>query len=166
MTPPAFAVAGWKDSGKTTLVERLVAHLTARGMNVGTVKRSHDAFLMDVEGTDTDRHRRAGARSVAMIGPNGWTLARSGGEPAIETVLAAMTESDVVVVEGLKRGALPTIEVVADPSGEPIRAFNPHVFAVACDDALAADLPVLRRDDIAGLAELALARLGLGPRPA
>ena len=158
---PAFAVAGWKNSGKTTLVERLVAHFTEAGLAVGTVKRSHDAFLMDSDGTDTDRHRRAGAKRVAMVGPNGWTLATVDPEPPIDAVLAAFDGCDLVVAEGFKNGPLPTIEVTSGDDAAPIRERNGNVFAVACDVPIESALPVLRRDDIVGLAALALARLGL-----
>ena len=161
MSVPAFAVAGWKDSGKTTLVERLVAHLSAEGFAVGTVKRSHDAFLMDVAGTDTDRHRSAGARKVAMVGPNGWTLATTGPEPSLAEVLSAMRDCDLVIVEGGKRADLPLIEVVADPAQPAIREANPNVFAVASDLEIDCTLPFFRRSEVAELADLALQRLDL-----
>ena len=161
MTVPAFAVAGWKNSGKTTLVERLVAHLTAEGFRVGTIKHSHDAFLMDIEGTDSWRHRQAGAQAVAMMGPNGFALSQSGSEPPLALVLERMESCDVVILEGGKNAALPLIEVVADPQREAIRDRNPHVFAVACDEPLGTALPVFPRDDTAGLARLALQRLAL-----
>ena len=62
MTHRVFGITGWKNSGKTTLVERLVAELTRRGWRVSTVKHAHHAFDIDKEGTDSFRHRAAGAR--------------------------------------------------------------------------------------------------------
>src|SRR5690606_27854459 len=67
-------IAGWKNSGKTTLTERLVAALTARGHRVSTVKRAHHDADIDSEGPDSFRHRRAGAREVMLVTPVRWAL--------------------------------------------------------------------------------------------
>lgn len=54
-------IAGWKNSGKTTLVEALVAIFSARGLAVSTVKHAHHEFDIDRPGKDSHRHRQAGA---------------------------------------------------------------------------------------------------------
>ena len=64
MTAPVFGVTGWKNSGKTTLVEALVRELTGRGWRIATVKHAHHDFDIDKEGTDSFRHRKAGARAL------------------------------------------------------------------------------------------------------
>ena len=64
-----FGITGWKNSGKTTLTERLVAELTWRGWTVSTVKHAHHGFDVDQPGTDSHRHREAGAREVALFPP-------------------------------------------------------------------------------------------------
>lgn len=160
MKPPAFAVAGWKNSGKTTLVERLVAEFRSRGLRVATVKRSHDAFLMDVEGTDTDRHRKAGAEAVVMVGPNGWSVARTGSEPSVDEVLDALAGHDLVIAEGYKSSTLPILEVRGPGEGKSIAEGNPNVFAVATDrPSNETHLPVHERDDVRALADLAWQRV-------
>ena len=153
-------MVGWKDSGKTTLVERLVVHFTAQGLRVATVKHTHDAFLMDREGTDTYRHRRAGARSVAMVGANGWTIAHGGTPPGLDHIVKQLNGPDVVVVEGFKRSALPKIEVIADPAAERLWRTDSNVLAVASDlpDAQC-PLPRFARDDVEGLARTVLERV-------
>ena len=151
----AFAVVGWKNSGKTTLVERLVAHFADQGLRVATIKHTHHAFLMDREGTDTDRHRRAGASQVAMVGANGWTLA-STESVSLDGMLANLAPCDVAVLEGFKRSALPKIEVRADAASERLWADDSTVFAVASELDEPCPLPRFRRDDIEGLAEVAL----------
>ena len=65
--PPAIGVAGWKNSGKTTLVTRLIAELTRRGFKVATVKHAHHDFQIDDAETDSARHRRAGAPGTLSI---------------------------------------------------------------------------------------------------
>ena len=73
MSQPVLGVTGWKNSGKTTLVERLVAELVRRGRRISTVKHAHHDFDIDVTGTDSFRHRQAGA------GTGSATLAVSAG---------------------------------------------------------------------------------------
>ena len=153
-----FAVVGWKNSGKTTLVERLVAHFSGHGLRVATIKHTHHAFLMDREGTDTDRHRRAGAAQVAMVGSNGWTLA-STAPTTLDEMLASLAPCDIAIVEGFKRSNLPKIEVRADAHSERLWETDPSVFAVAGEPQEECPLPRFRRDDIAGLADAALAAL-------
>ncbi|TGV78031.1 molybdopterin-guanine dinucleotide biosynthesis protein B, partial [Mesorhizobium sp. M00.F.Ca.ET.149.01.1.1] len=60
-----FGITGWKNSGKTTLTEKLVTELVARGWTVSTVKHAHHDFDIDKPGTDSFRHRQAGATEVA-----------------------------------------------------------------------------------------------------
>lgn len=155
-----FAVVGWKNSGKTTLVERLVSHLAARNYTVATVKHTHDAFLMDRPGTDTDRHRRAGASQVAMVGANGWTVARSGKPPELQDILDHLSGADIVVVEGFKRSDLPKIEVIADPEAECLWRNDARVVTIASDlpDPVC-PLPRFPRDDVPALAAIMLEQL-------
>jgi len=56
-----FGVTGWKNSGKTGLMERLVADITARGLKVATIKHAHHSFDVDQPGKYSHRHREAGA---------------------------------------------------------------------------------------------------------
>jgi hypothetical protein len=69
-----YGVTGWKNSGKTTLVERLVAEITGRGLSVSTLKHAHHAFDVDQPGKDSHRHREAGARQVLVASHARWAL--------------------------------------------------------------------------------------------
>ena len=64
---PVFGVVGWKNSGKTTLTERLVSELTDRGLTVSMVKHTHHNVDVDRSGTDSYRHRMAGAQEVMLL---------------------------------------------------------------------------------------------------
>ena len=66
MTTAVIGVAGWKNSGKTTLIVRLVTELRRRGYRVATVKHAHHDFDIDKPGADSFRHRQAGAMEVAI----------------------------------------------------------------------------------------------------
>ena len=61
-----YGVAGWKNSGKTGLMERMVAEFCRRGFTVSTIKHTHHGVDLDAPGTDSFRHRQAGAEEVIL----------------------------------------------------------------------------------------------------
>ena len=170
MTRPfVFAVCGWKNSGKTTLVTRLVAHFVEQGLAVGTIKNAHHAASIDIPGSDTARHREAGAQSVVLL--SGGLMARidrlndRDAKPDPMAIAASMAECDLVICEGFKRSTLPKVEILGDDSSQEVLAVtDSSVFAIACDRA-AIDVrqPVFARNDIKGLAACILARRDEGP---
>lgn len=164
---PVFGIAGWKNSGKTTMTERLVAAITARGFRVATVKHAHHAFDIDHEGTDSHRHRTAGAVETALVSGRRWAVMhelRDEAEPSLEEILARLSPCDLVLVEGYKREPLPKLELrrAAASHGEPLSPGDPHVIAIASDSAVAdTALPVYHLDDIDDIASFILATCGL-----
>ena len=103
MTQRVFGITGWKNSGKTTLAERLVTELTSRGWRVSTIKHAHHAFDIDKEGTDSFRHRAAGASEVAIVAGSRWALMhelRGEEEPSLDEIVARLAPCDIVLVEG------------------------------------------------------------------
>lgn len=162
--PLLIGVAGWKNSGKTTLAVRLIAEFVARGLRVASLKHAHHALQIDDADTDSAKHRRAGAQQVAVISDSGWALMRElhdAPEPSLTDMLAKLDPCDVVVVEGYKRAAIPKIEVrrTASATRTPLADDDPHVIAIAADHAVVTErVPVFGLDDIASIADLILAR--------
>jgi molybdopterin-guanine dinucleotide biosynthesis adapter protein len=159
-----FGVVGWKNNGKTTLVERLVANLTAAGYRVSTVKHAHHEVDLDQPGKDTWRHREAGAREVVLATARRWAVVhelRGEAEPSLDELLARMTPVDLVVVEGFKRFPHPKLEVHRRERGTPLIARDdPSVVAVATDEPLPGlHVPQFGLDDVAGVARFVLDRL-------
>lgn len=155
-----FGVTGWKNAGKTTLTERLVAEFARRGWKVATVKHAHHAVDIDHPGTDSFRHRAAGATEVALVGGQRYAIMREQADPSLAEVLARLAPSDIVLIEGYKREAHPKIEVRAGdvPS---LAANDPAIAAIACDAQPAETaLPWFRRDDIAAIADFIASRKG------
>ena len=165
--PAVIGVAGWKNSGKTTLVVRLVEELTARGFRVATVKHAHHHFQIDDENTDSGRHRRAGARQVALVSARRWALMselEDEPEPALDAVIAQLAPCNVVIVEGYKRAPIPKIEVRRREAASQVALADndPAVIAVAADYAIEPGrVPAYALDDAAGLADLVCTTLGL-----
>ena len=162
-----FGIVGWKNSGKTTLTERLVTALTARGFSVSTVKHAHHAFDIDKEGADSFRHRAAGAGEVAIVSAKRWALMhelRDEDEPTLDDILARLSPCDIVLVEGYKRERHAKIEARRREAVQttPLSAQDPNILAVACDhEQVAETLPVFALDDIAGIADFIEIATGL-----
>jgi molybdopterin-guanine dinucleotide biosynthesis protein B len=152
-----FGVTGWKNAGKTTLTERLVAEFVRRGWKVATVKHAHHAADIDKPGTDSFRHRAAGAAEVALVTGARYAImherAREQEEATLAEVLARLAPADLVLVEGFKRDGHPKIEVRGtDP--EPMAAREHNIVAIAADARpTGSTLPWFRRDDIAAIAD-------------
>ena len=167
-----IGIAGWKNSGKTLLVERLVAELSSRGLTVSTVKHAHHGFDIDRGGTDSRRHRTAGAREVLVCSSKRWALIheQDSTEPKLDELLARMSPADCVLVEGFKRGAHPKIETrrLAAP-GPNLAAGDPAIIAIATDRIGGnAGLPEFDLNDAAAIAGWLIEefKLGRGKNPA
>ncbi|SLN20983.1 Molybdopterin-guanine dinucleotide biosynthesis adapter protein [Roseovarius litorisediminis] len=160
-----YGVVGWKNAGKTGLMERLVTEITGRGHTVSTVKHAHHRFDVDHEGKDSYRHRVAGATEVLLASRNRFALMhelRDEDEPPLETLLAKLAPVDLVLVEGYKRDTHPKVEAHRNTTGNPLIApTDPTVRAVASDVTLTLDRPVFDLDDTGAIADFILSEVGL-----
>ena len=151
-----FGVTGWKNAGKTTLTERLVAEFVRRGWRVATIKHAHHAVDIDEPGTDSWRHRAAGATEVALVGGHRYAIMREQEEPTLAEVLARLAPADLVLIEGFKREPHPKIEVRGGggPDRPALAAADPSIVAIAADSAPTEQhLPWFPRDDIGHIAD-------------
>ena len=162
-----FGVIGWKNSGKTTLMERLVAEITARGLTVSTIKHAHHGVDVDQPGRDTYRHRQAGAQQVILSSPVRVAVMselRGAPEPGLEDLLQRLAPVDLVLVEGFKREGHNKIEAHRGATGQPLIALDDStVRAVASDTAenLTYDGRLFDLNDIAAIADFVQAKAGL-----
>ena len=160
-----YGVIGWKNSGKTTLIERLVADIVSRGFSVSTIKHAHHTFDVDQSGKDSYRHRVAGASEVLLTSSKRFALMheiRDFKEPLLEALLIKLAPVDVVLVEGYKSDNHPKIEAHRRETGKPLIATKDKtVRAIATNAKLDFDLPVFGLDDTQEITEFILAELGL-----
>lgn len=168
MSPPLFGVVGWKNSGKTTLMTRLIGELARRGNAVSVIKHAHAAFEIDHPGRDSFKMREAGAREVTLSSPRRFALMRELGdtpEMSFAEVLAHVGPCDLVLVEGYKREIFPKIEIRKEgaASREPLHGQFPQIVAIASDrpETEREDLPVFQLDDVAAIADFVVSHLGL-----
>lgn len=163
-----FGVIGWKNAGKTGLMERLVAEFTARGLSVSTLKHVHHGFDIDRPGKDSFRHRQAGACEVLLASRQRWALmheVRDTQEKPLAELLDKLEPCDLVLIEGYKRDSHPKIEAHRAGAGQRLIApGDPSVRAIASDGPLEGiDLPRFDLDDTSGVADFIARELGLVP---
>lgn len=157
---PLFGIAGWSNSGKTTLIEKLTKHFADRGLRVATIKHTHHKFDVDGPGSDTGRHRAAGAAETAIVSSSRVAIIEdieAAGEPALDSVAARLNPADIILVEGYKAAAIPKIEVRrgAVATEKLLAASDPLVLAIAADHEVDGHgKPLFHLNDIAGIAEL------------
>lgn len=167
MKQRVFGITGWKNSGKTTLTVRLVSELTARGWKISTIKHAHHAFDIDKEGTDSFRHREAGASEVAIVSGRRWALMhelKGNQEPPLSEILARLEPCDLVLVEGYKRESHKKIEARRSTAKDtrPLAPSDPHIVAIAADHPVdGGGLPIFEIDDITTIADFVEAESGL-----
>jgi molybdopterin-guanine dinucleotide biosynthesis protein B len=164
---PVIGVAGWKNAGKTTLIVKLVKELSARGYRVATAKHAHHEADIDHEGTDSFRHREAGAVAVALITGKRWALMHELGsdpEPALADILPMFSDVDLVIVEGFKNDPIAKIEVRRGAKSAPLPASD-DIVAIASDGARdASGKPHFHIDNAAAIADFLMERFGLAGR--
>lgn len=160
-----FGVTGWKNSGKTTLVARLVDHLSKRGLRVSTIKHAHCDFDIDRPGSDSYTHRKAGAEQVLLSSNRRWALMSEigeGREPELGELLQQLQPVDLVIVEGFKMGDQPKIQVVRPQNNTEVLPDEAQpIVAIASDEPVNpgdyhCDGPLLALEDIAGIADFIL----------
>ena len=160
MNQKLFGITGWKNSGKTTMTERLVTCLTARGYRIATIKHAHHNFDIDREGTDSWRHREAGAAEVAIVSSQRYAIMHENTsgeeEPSLWEIAAKMAPCDLIIVEGYKRETHKKIELRRKGShaGPPLSRDDPSIVAIASDHPQPGEtIPVFGIDDIEQIAD-------------
>ena len=155
-----FGIVGYKNAGKTGLMERLVTEITRRGFTVSTLKHAHHSFEVDHPGKDSYRHREAGAQQVLLSSSQRWALMtelHDTQEPALADLLTRLDPVDLILVEGYKRDTHPKVEAYRAVNGNRLIARDDSTIkAVASDSPLEADQPVFDLDDTNAIADFIL----------
>ena len=161
-----YGVTGWKNAGKTGLMERLVAEISGRGFSVSTVKHAHHSFDIDHPGRDSYRHREAGATEVLLSSRKRWALMhelRDEEELPLAELLAKLAPVDLVLVEGYKRDHHPKVEAHRAETRNPLIApDDPTIRAIASDSGATAEgRPTFDLNDTVAIADFIAGELGL-----
>jgi molybdopterin-guanine dinucleotide biosynthesis adapter protein len=158
--PPILSIVGRSNSGKTTLIEKLIPELRRRGYRIGTIKHTHHAVEIDRSGKDSARHRAAGAEAVMLTGRGHMFLAKAVASESITALAGYFDGIDLLITEGFKRENQLKIEVVRAALGsELLCREDPSLITVATDAELVLHVPVFRLDDPAAIADFIENRL-------
>jgi molybdopterin-guanine dinucleotide biosynthesis protein MobB len=153
MISKAISFVAKSGTGKTTLLEKVIAGLKQRGYRVGVIK--HDAHRFDIDHPGKDSHRltAAGADTMLISSPEKLAVVKQhAAAPPIEELIASyFPDVDIVLTEGFKQSGLPKIEVHRRERSSTLlcrgEAFDPTLLAVVSDEPLALDVPVLDLND-------------------
>lgn len=107
-----FAISGVKNSGKTTLITRLLPLLAGQGLNVATIKHDGHDFNADVPGTDTYRHFQAGAYGTAIFSDSKYMVVKQQPHLTEERLMELFPEADLILLEGFKTCPYRKIELI------------------------------------------------------
>lgn len=156
-----FGIAGHSGMGKTTLLERLVPEIAARGQVVSLIKHSHKNIDIDHPGKDSYRLREAGCQEVLLLGNDRWALMhelRGAPEPTLDNLLDRLQHCDLVLIEGFKGGDFPKLEVWRQSQGQPMLWPQwPGIVAIASDTPVPnATLAQFNLADVSNIATFAL----------
>ena len=156
-----FGIAGHSGMGKTTLLERLVPAIAARGLVVSLIKHSHKNIDIDRPGKDSYRLRESGCKEVLLLGNDRWALMhelRGAEEPSLDYLLDRLQHCDLVLIEGFKTGSFPKVEVWRASVGkQTLWPDWPGIMAVASDTPPAS---ALQLGVTPGLTQLDLSNTG------
>ena len=157
--PPVVTLVARSGTGKTTLLVKLIAEMTARGWKVGALKHDAHKFEIDHEGKDTWKMTAAGAAVTAISSPSKTAIIqRHELEPQFEQLLQPFVgKVDILLTEGFKRSSLPKIEAHRQELNQPLLCRgefdDPSLLAIASNAPLQLDVPCFDLNDAAKLAD-------------
>jgi molybdopterin-guanine dinucleotide biosynthesis protein B len=162
----AFCLLGASALREQDFVCDLIAALRIDGWSVSNIKRAPDGFDLDQPGRGSYAKREAGCNEVMLVGDRRLVLMqefRDSIEPTVESLLARMNPVDVVMVEGFRNAALPTVEVwLRSSERAPRWPQNPNVFAIVSDAPMDTPIAQFAVGDVAELAKHIATHLSLG----
>jgi len=154
MTTQIISIAGKSNSGKTTLLEKLIFELNGRGYKIGSVKHTHDGFDFDKKGKDSWRHKKAGATATLVVTDTKIALVKEDTRSYIEKMETFLGDTDLILAEGFKKQPLKKIEIFRTDSDhkEPMCMEDSNLIAFVTDSEYRPRVPVFGLDDVQGIA--------------
>jgi molybdopterin-guanine dinucleotide biosynthesis protein MobB len=152
---PIVSIVGKSGSGKTVLMEQLIAEFKRRGYKVAALKHSRGGIEMDHPGKDSWRYSQAGSDAVLVSAPGKLVYIKNlDHDLDIEEIMPILDEEfDLVLVEGFKKSRIPKIEVHRKDMGNDLLFTPGELSAIVTDGAFATDVAQFSPGDTAGIAD-------------
>jgi molybdopterin-guanine dinucleotide biosynthesis protein MobB len=161
--PPVLSIVGKSESGKTTLIEKLIPELKRRGFRIGIVKHAHHGFDMDRKGKDSYRHRQAGADSVMIAAPGQIAMLKTVSGECLDDLVPYFHDVDLLITEGFKSDNAPKIEVFrSQRHQQPACLDDATLVAMVSDTTFNVTVPQFAPDDIPPITDFIVAEFLAG----
>ena len=155
--PKVFAVSGIKNSGKTTLITKLVTALTSMGYKVGVIKHDVHEFKADHEGTDSYKHKAAGAQNVILYDKTKFMMIKDVTYIDIYELIELQKDMDIIILEGMKYSSFPKIEIVRKAISQNFVCDPKTLLAIVTDVELQVNnVPIIDLDNLEATLDIVL----------
>lgn len=131
--PFIVAISGVKNSGKTTMIEKLIPKLKEKGLKIATIKHDGHDFSADIEGTDTFKHREAGAYGIAIFSKNKFMVIKEQKDTNEKELISYFQDCDLILLEGFKYSDYPKIELIRKGNSSESVCNKETLLAIATD---------------------------------
>jgi molybdopterin-guanine dinucleotide biosynthesis protein B len=161
---PVLSFVGRANTGKTTLIEKLITVFKIKGLKIAVIKHHHRDFEIDIPGKDTYRLKKSGACAVIISSPEKIALVQdTKNDLTINEIISKYKiDADVIFTEGYKKAGMPKIEVYQERDGAPpICIDDKNLIAIVSDSPIQTHAPVFSRDDIEGIIDFLLSHFRL-----
>lgn len=157
MKPFVFSVSGVKNSGKTTLITKLIAKFKEDGFKVATIKHDGHDFDLDTNGSDTYQHMMSGCDGTAIFSKNKYMIINHKKDMTEDFFIEHFSDMDIIILEGFKYKPYPKIEVVRAENGVELVCNQEGLFAIVTNvPMLDRSVPIIGLDDIEQIYEAIL----------
>ena len=167
-----LAVSGVKNSGKTTLITKLLPGLKKRGLQVAVIKHDGHDFEADVPGTDSWKYAQAGADGTCVFSAKKYMVVKYAPAPSVEELVGAFPEVDVILLEGFKYSEYPKIEVIRKGNSSESVCDPKNLLGIVTDLTKAEldvsgemlDIPLLGLEETERLVDYLLSKMVIGSK--
>ena len=154
-----IGIVGWKNSGKTFLVSKIINKLKTKNYRVASIKHAHHEFDIDHKNTDSYIHREAGSSQVIVSSSKRWvkiTELENSEELSLNTLINQLNETDIVIVEGFKNENHPKIEIIKTDNNNYLFNKILNVKAIISEEKINTDLKQFKKNEIDNIVKFIL----------
>lgn len=161
--PPIVSIVGKSDSGKTTVIEKLIPELNKRGLRVGTIKHDVHGFEIDYPGKDSWRHKEAGSVTTIISSPQRIGMVMEvDHDYSLDELTPFLSGVDIILTEGYKRENKPKVEIFRpEVHKEPLSIGDENLIALITDSDFDLGVPRFATEDVKGLASFLISHFRL-----
>ena len=146
-----IGIVGWKNSGKTYFVSKIINKLKIKNYRIASIKHAHHEFDIDHKDTDSYVHRQSGSSQVIVSSSKRWvkiTELNKSKEPTLNDLLNELSDTDIVIVEGFKNDSHPKIEIIKKDNDDYLFNKISNIKAVISEKKINTDLKQFKKNEI------------------